>query len=438
MAKLMMNIIQLMAIIICCFCNLCLAEVMETCIPQDSNNSIAIKFADVDNDGDLDIIVANLRQQNRIYININGKGKFQDETASRFPQEHWPSVDIDVGDVNGDGFVDIIVANTGTEGAQNRLLINDGKGFFKDETFKNGQPYRLPAIKDNSRGVKFVDVDNDGDLDIVVANVAFPLTCTGQQNRILINDGKGFFREETSLRFPVDKNSSRAVAVGDLDGDGDMDIVLANRVDTRCYSSPQNRVWLNKGNGFFVDQTEVRFPVDSDSTRCLDIGDVDNDGDLDIIFGNALGSHTFSGGGQQNRLLINNGRGFFTDETSVRLPSYAKLTKKILFLDVDNDGDLDIFEANSRHENGSQSPLPGQQNRLLINDGKGFFRDESIQGIGKSWRLPYRIDNSYGADFGDVNGDGFLDIVVANRREQNVLLINDGKGFFSLAPVCSP
>ena len=164
MAKLMMNIIQLMAIIICCFCNLCLAEVMETCIPQDSNNSIAIKFADVDNDGDLDIIVANLRQQNRIYININGKGKFQDETASRFPQEHWPSVDIDVGDVNGDGFVDIIVANTGTEGAQNRLLINDGKGFFKDETFKNGQPYRLPAINDNSRGVKFVDVDNDGDL----------------------------------------------------------------------------------------------------------------------------------------------------------------------------------------------------------------------------------------------------------------------------------
>ncbi len=60
----------------------------------------------------------------------NGKGKFQDETASRFPQEHWPSVDIDIGDVNGDGFVDIIVANTGTKGAQNRLLINDGKGFF--------------------------------------------------------------------------------------------------------------------------------------------------------------------------------------------------------------------------------------------------------------------------------------------------------------------
>lgn len=160
---------------------------------------------------------------------------------------------------------------------------------------------------------------------------------------------------------------------------------------------------------------------------------------MDIVFGNALGSaKDFTGGGQQNRLLINDGNGFFDNQTSIRLPNLENLTKKVVFLDVDEDGDLDIFEANSRHENGSQAPLPGQQNRLLINDGNGFFTDESIRGLGKRWRLPFRIDNSYSADFGDVNGDGHLDIIVGNRRGQNVLLINNGDGFFIVAPVCSP
>jgi len=258
--------------------------IIVPCILEDQANSISVKFVDVDGDDDLDIIFANAREQNRIYINVDGRGTFVDETNQRFPRERWPSTDIDVGDVNGDGYSDIIIANSGITGVQNRLLINDKRGFFKDETLKeDGSPYRLPVILDNSRSVRFVDVDGDGDLDIIVGNVAFPLTCTGQQNRILINDGEGFFVDETlgrdgfSYRFPIDKNSTRAIAIGDINGNGYLDIVLANRLDTRCpeLDSPQNSIWINDGCGFFTDETHLRLPIDSDSTRSVGLGDVD-------------------------------------------------------------------------------------------------------------------------------------------------------------------
>ena len=285
----------------------------------------------------------------------------------------------------------------------------------------------------STRDLDFGNVDGDGDVDTVMANVYVFGASVSRQNRILINNGYGYFTDETlkpdgtAYRFPIDNASSRSVVLGDVDNDGDLDIVWANRIDNEFmgdYDGPQNRLWLNDGLGFFQDVTDERFPIDADSSRDVAMGDVDNDGDLDIYFGNAIGDNSFTGGGQQNRLYNNNGNGYFTDETTMRIPTLGKITKSVDFGDVDNDGDLDIIEANSRHENGHQAPLPGQQNKILINDGNGFFTDESIYGLFSRRRLPFRIDNSYDIDLGDVDGDGDLDMFVAERFTQNRILIN--------------
>jgi hypothetical protein len=130
--------------------------------------------------------------------------------------------------------------------------------------------------------------------------------------------------------------------------------------------------------------------------------------------------------------------GWYDDVSDSRLPAILDVvtfgTLEADFGDMDgdghvdvvmeNDGDLDLVEANSRGENGFLAPQPGQQNRLYINDGSGFFIDESITEDEKHYRLPFRWDNTYDIDLADVDGDGDLDIFAAVREEKNRLLIN--------------
>ena len=398
-------------------------------LPVKSDNSIEADFGDVDNDGDLDIVVANVRKEADTLLLNQGDGFFKDESYRLLITNTEASTDVEFADIDGDGDLDLGIAKSGFRGGgQCRILLNDGNGIFHDNTL-----LRMPVLLASSRDLDFGDVDGDGDVDIVLANVYVFGSDASRQNRVFINNGYGFFTDETLMpdgsayRFPVDNASTRSVTLGDVDNDGDLDIIAANRVDNGFmgeYDGPRNRLWLNYGNGFFADVTEARMPIDTDSSRDVALCDVDNDGDLDIYFGNAMGDSSFSGGGQQNRLYINDGRGYFVNETDMRIPALERLTKSVDFGDIDNDGDPDIVEANSRHENGHKAPQPGQQDRVLINDGKGFFTDETLNGSFARLRLPFRIANTYDIDLGDVDGDGDLDIFVAERFKQNRLFIN--------------
>ncbi len=397
-------------------------------LPADDDNTIEIDAGDVDGDGDLDFVTANVhREQNRIYIN-NGEGYFTDETlnadgsANRLSVDSDITADVEFGDVDGDGDLDLFFANTELEeGAQNKLFLNNGNGYFNDVTAD-----RLPALKDFSRDAIFLDIDKDGDLDILVANSIFLGSQVGGQfNRILINNGAGYFTDETfdadgnPLRLPEDIGSTRDIAGADVDDDGDIDLLVANRS-----ISNQNRLFLNDSTGYFTDATGEQLPLDVQSSRDADFGDVDGDGDFDAYICNA------SKDGAQNRLWVNDGSGNFSDQSlnpdgsAFRIPAQTEISKDADFGDVDGDGDLDIVLANCRYENGVIPTETGQQNRIFINSGTGYFVDETLYPDGSGRRFNPVKDNSYDVEFFDAENDGDLDILVANRTQQNRLLIN--------------
>ncbi|MCB0568728.1 MAG: VCBS repeat-containing protein, partial [Phaeodactylibacter sp.] len=275
---------------------------------------------------------------------------------------------------------------------------------FESSLFKDATTANLPvmSLQGRSMDAKPADLDGDGDLDIVVANEhAF--------NILLINDGDGRFTDESAARLPLNRRDSEDIAIADFDGDGDPDIIFVSEDDQA------NEYYENDGKGFFRD-VSYKIPV-SGTSNAVAVTDLNGDGFPDLLIGNAPDRQ---GRGGQNFCLINDGKGNWTDETAQRLPVSNKATQSLRLYDVDGDGDADLLVCNE------------DDNELLINDGRGFFHDETAA------RLPVEAGKweTRDADFGDVNGDGYPDLFLANvnfrqgKDSQNRLFINDGKGYF--------
>jgi len=306
-----------------------------------------------------------------------GNGVFVEAPASATPQVFFETNSLVLCDFDGDGDLDLFLGNGGWSGGTLCLWLNDGHGHFTDASERIPQDYAW------TNGVAAGDLDGDGDIDLLLGRFT--------QSTLLLNDGKGHFAQANS-RLPAVRTATAVVVLADLDGDGDLDIVLGNFLYER------NRIWINDGLGHFTDETEARLPDDQNDTLALAVGDVDGDGAPDIVCGNGRL------GGEQTRLYHNDGTGHFTDVTSTALPAVLCETHAVALIDFDGDGALDLVLGNA-------SGPGGAQNLLWLNDGHGHFTP-APPGM-----LPVANDRTTCLLAVDLDGDGRPELVVGNGRE---------------------
>jgi enediyne biosynthesis protein E4 len=391
-----------------------------------------VALLDYNNDGLIDILLVNgssfeilenphlPRTSTRLFRN-NGDGTFTDVTReSGLNNEGW-GVGVTVGDYDNDGYCDVFITNFGS----NALFHNNGNGTFTNVTREAGL-----EGGNWSTGCAWGDYDRDGRLDLYVARYVdfdraqilrpgantycnyrgIPVACgprglPGLADLLYHNEGNGTFRE-VSAEIGV-RDTIKAYGLGvvwlDFDNDGWQDIFVAN-------DSMANYLWRNKGNGTFEEiaiEAGCAFSADgrAQSNMGIAVGDYDNDGWLDLFV-----TH-FS---EDYNTLYHNNHGQFEDATyqaALGTVSYKQLSWGTAFLDFDNDGWKDIFVANGHIY--PQADQAGnnyfQQNQLLRNLHNGRFELVSPEQSGFS-----KARSSRGAAFGDLRGQGALDIVVNN------------------------
>lgn len=335
-----------------------------------TGQSISAVFGDYDNDGNLDVYVCKIGA-NQLMRNT-GDGTFEDVSAAAKVNHPGMSTAAAWGDVNGDGFLDLYVCNyaditmetakqfgvmTSLMGQQvflgpltykpqhDALYINNQDGTFRDETQLRGvQSWE----EGRGLGVRMMDTEADGDLDIFVGN---DMT----SDTLYINDGKGYFQEQALLVGLGYNNNGSAlatmgIAVDDYDGDLDQDILIAG------YEGEINTLYRNE-NGMFMD---VTVPTNAGAgskpyvTFGALFGDWNNDGYPDIFYANGhvypamdnVANHP--GYAQPNQILINNNEHQFEDVSTSCGPGLAikKVSRGAAMADFDHDGDLDIIVNN--------------------------------------------------------------------------------------------
>jgi len=378
--------------------------------PVDWTNQISI--GDIDGDGDLDILFANggnfsspgANQLQRIYINL-GTGFFRDESQFRMNFSGLCR-GVEMGDIDNDGDLDVIYAQDFQR--QPQLFLNSGNGFFNNATVA-----RLPAITLSSSRAQFGDIDNDGDLDLYITSGSTNRFGCGQY-RIYVNDGAGFFTDETASRHPIGNVCNNMDCIfGDIDNDFDLDVRTAST------GSNNSRLYRNDGTGVF---TQVATPSDG-SCYSYDFGDMDGDGDLDLIGANG-------GSGNAEILLENDGTGSFTNVSGNISPNPSQDDNDSKFIDYDNDGDLDLLIAR----------LGSGGEKLYANNGAGVFTQTS--GV-----FQVISDSSLDIAVADVNNDGKYDVITGQGESgsfENRIYMNSGPAdthapniVATRAPTCS-
>lgn len=316
---------------------------------------VGVAIGDLDGNGTLDLAVINrlgpfVDGTVSLLFNL-GDGTFKEPVV--LDTGFMPEAVV-IGDLNGDGDSDLVVANSGSGNVS--VLLNNGDGTFTDD-----ERYETDS---GPQSIGIGDLDGDGDLDLAVANAG------GGNVSILLNNGNGTFGAD--MTFPVGGkgfSSPSSIVLGDVDGDGDLDFATANL-------EPFNvSVLLNNGDGAFGD--EVLYPLFVPGSVAF--GDLDGDGDLDLIIANEF-----------IWIRLNDGDGHFGELTSMPACSGAFF---VTTGDLDSDGDLDIVFTNANTVG------------FLSNNGDATFAEAEVFRIGAI---------AFGVAVGDLNGDGAPDLAVPN------------------------
>jgi hypothetical protein len=345
---------------------------------------LAIELGDLDGDGDLDAVTVYWNRPGKVWLN-DGTGVFGDSGQSLVDGDS-----VALGDLDGDGDLDAFIGRGGSgDGLPSEVWLNDGTG-----TFSNSGQLLSNKV---AMAVALDDVDGDGDLDAVIANFhnsrGMPIP-----NEVWLNDGTATFTDSGQR---LGHAISDGVALGDLDQDGDTDILFTN---TR---GSDNEVWLNQG-GVQGGSSGV-FEVSDQGLGTggmFALGDLDGDGDLDAL--------QMSDGTSNGKVWLNDGAGAFSDSgQSLSNPGGAG-TWWVALGDLDGDRDLDAFVACG--DGRGLGDLPDTPNLIWLNDGTGVLSDSGLR-LGNA--------DSQEVALGDLDGDGDLDAFVVNSDMPGEVWLNE-------------
>jgi hypothetical protein len=344
---------------------------------NESDNTRSVAWGDVDGDGDLDLVAGNWGQPNRLYRNDGG---------TLTPSAVWLSDESDYttsvvwGDMDGDGDLDLAIGNHGF----NRVYRNDGGTLTSSAVWSSNDEHN------DTFSVVWGDVDSDGDLDLAVGTGGI------QPNRLYRNNAGTL--TPSAVWSSSESDNIRSLAWGDVDGDGDLDLAVGN------WGRPN---YLYRNDGGTLTLSAVWLSSESDDTTSVAWGDVDGDSDLDLAVGND---------GVPNRVYRNDGGTLAP--SAVWSSGESDFTYTVAWGDVDGDGDLDLAMGNADKYDGNCACWIGQPNRLYRNDG-GTLTPSAIWSSSES-------DNTWSLAWGDMDGDGDLDLAMGNYGGPNRLYRNDG------------
>ncbi len=355
------------------------------------SGSRSCNFLDFDHDDFQDLLITNGKaggENNMLYRNAHD-GTFT-LMADTICNDGRPSDGATCADYDNDGFIDTYITNW--YGIDNLLYHNDGGASYTQ--IDTGI---VPNDGGHSETAAWGDMDGDGLLDLYVAN-----SDGNFRNFLYHNLGAGAFEKVTGIVPVTDQFASRCVNWIDMDLDGDQDLFVANE------SGQRNQLYRNDGYPNFTKITTGAIVTSQFTSHSSSWADYDNDGDFDLLVANY---------NQVAQLFQNDGTGTFT---AVSSPFGGDLgcAFSSSFADYDNDADLDLVITNGF----CQSYV---HNFLYDNNGNGTFV--------RNMSEPVAIDSgsSYGCAWGDYDNDGFMDLAVANWRNEtqpNSLYHNNGNG----------
>ncbi|MEZ5276569.1 MAG: FG-GAP-like repeat-containing protein [Opitutaceae bacterium] len=416
-----------------------------------------VAIGDYDHDGRPDLFIVSKTESCRLFRNL-GKWKFEDvtEAAGVADQDKdaavWKQGAVFV-DIDNDGRLDLYLCRFG---APNRLYMNQGDGSFTEEAAQRGL-----AVADASGMAAFADYDRDGWLDLYLQTNLLDVTKEpeGQPDRLFHNRGDGSF-EEVGLPAGISGRSQGHSAIWwDYDDDGWPDLYVANDF------APPDRLYRNNRDGTFTDVIDRVVPHTPYSSMGSDLGDINNDGWMDLMVADMSAStHEADQRGMadsrvrsalstpddgsatapqflRNALYLNTGTGRCLEAATLAGLGATDWTWSIRWEDLDNDGWIDIHVTNgmNREQHNAdllmsmmtaespterirlmrESPILAERNLVFRNHGNLVFEETGTRwGLGKS-------GVSFGAAFGDLDGDGDLDLVHTNYQEGATVLRNE-------------
>lgn len=306
-------------------------------------------------------------------------GAVRDYQAVRLEETEETSAGASVGDIDGDGDLDIVLAKGRHWPLSNVVLLNDGRGGFPERR-------EITGASDRTYAAALADLDGDGNLDLVVGNDR------PDDKRLYSGDGRGRFRLAGSIGDRV--WPTRNVTVADLNGDERPEIIIVNRDDTGNRSA--NYLCVNDGRGAFPT-CEV---LSRDNATMIAAGDLTGDGAHDLFVPHRDGGQSY--------LFVNDGNGGFAERRAIGPPQ--SVIRAAALGDLNGDGALDIVVGD----------LIRGGAYLYLGRDAGFFK-ESLPISGPD-------DNIYALAIGDLDADGDADVVVGNNGSAGAVLMNDGTG----------